>query len=490
MLPRSGAAGYFMNAKFRRQTCLALLKIGDLMILGLTFLVALSYARTGLDGGGIGKVLATPLHLSSLLVLATAAIFWHLSFISLGLYHSRRLSTRSSEISDVIAASLLGCGCVIVACNLLPGGFARGRFFAVFLPCTIGLAILSRLAMRFFLGEIRRHGRNLRSILIFGTNPRALQFAQTLEEKADLGYRIVGFVDNEWDGLRAFESSGMSRVADLKTYPDFLRSHIIDEVSICLPIQSSYKIISEVMAQCTMQGIVTRVLADFFEMRLHTRADMVDGRALLTIAPSGIRGGAAVLKTILDRAGSFALLTLLSPLLLLTAIAIKLTSAGPVFFTQARLGRNKRPFRVIKFRTMFKDAEQRRAEIEHLNEAQGPVFKIARDPRITRVGRILRKLSIDELPQLINVLKGDMSLVGPRPLPVRDYEGFDQNWHLRRFSVLPGISCLWQIGGRSNIQFDRWMELDMQYIDQWSLWLDLKILLKTIPAVLKGEGAC
>ncbi len=478
-----------MNAKFRRQTCLGLLKIGDLMILGLTFLVALAYARTGLERGGIGDVLSLPVHLSWILVLALVAIFWHLSFISLGLYHSRRLSSRSSEIGDVVAASFLGCGGVIVACSLLPGSFARARFFAVFLPCTIGLAILSRLAMRAFLGEVRKHGRNLRSMLIFGTNPRAVQFAQTLEEKTDLGYRIVGFVDNEWDGLRTFERSGLPRVADLKTYPDFLRSNVVDEVSICLPIQSSYKIIAEIMTQCTMQGIVTRVLADFFEVRLTTRADMVDGRPLLTIAPSGIRGGAAVLKTMLDRAGSLLLLSLLSPILLITAIAIKFTSAGPVFFTQVRLGLNKRPFRVIKFRTMFKDAEQKRAALEHLNEAQGPVFKIAHDPRITRVGRVLRKLSIDELPQLINVLKGDMSLVGPRPLPVRDYEGFDQNWHLRRFSVLPGISCLWQIGGRSNVQFDRWMELDMQYIDQWSLWLDLKILLKTIPAVLKGEGA-
>jgi len=197
-----------------------------------------------------------------------------------------------------------------------------------------------------------------------------------------------------------------------------------------------------------------------------------------------------VLKTVFDRVGALILLTSLSPILLLTALAIKLTSAGPVFFTQVRLGLNKRPFRVIKFRTMVMDAESRRTELEHLNEAAGPVFKIALDPRVTPVGRILRKLSVDELPQLINVLKGDMSLVGPRPLPVCDYEGFDQNWHLRRFSVRPGISCLWQIGGRSNIQFDRWMELDMQYIDQWSLWLDLKILLKTIPAVLKGQGAC
>jgi lipopolysaccharide/colanic/teichoic acid biosynthesis glycosyltransferase len=168
---------------------------------------------------------------------------------------------------------------------------------------------------------------------------------------------------------------------------------------------------------------------------------------------------------------------------------ILLTSPGPVLFTQKRVGLHKRDFLVYKFRTMVVGAEKRQKEIEHLNEVSGPVFKIKNDPRITTVGKFLRKTSIDELPQLINVLKGDMSLVGPRPLPIRDYAGFSEDWQRRRFSVRPGITCLWQVSGRSQISFDKWMELDLQYIDKWSLWLDLQILLRTIPAVLKGEGA-
>jgi lipopolysaccharide/colanic/teichoic acid biosynthesis glycosyltransferase len=180
---------------------------------------------------------------------------------------------------------------------------------------------------------------------------------------------------------------------------------------------------------------------------------------------------------------------MLAPLFVVVAVIIKLTSEGPIFFTQERLGLNKRRFRICKFRTMVAGAEKKQAELEHLNEVAGPVFKIKRDPRVTLVGRFLRKTSIDELPQLFNVLKGEMSLVGPRPLPVRDYEGFDQDWHRRRFSVRPGLTCLWQISGRSSISFDKWMELDMQYIDEWSLWLDLKILVGTIPAVLRGAGA-
>jgi lipopolysaccharide/colanic/teichoic acid biosynthesis glycosyltransferase len=180
---------------------------------------------------------------------------------------------------------------------------------------------------------------------------------------------------------------------------------------------------------------------------------------------------------------------ILAPLMGVIALAIKSTSPGPVCFDQDRVGLNKRRFRLYKFRTMVVDAEQRLAELENRNEVSGPVFKMIRDPRLTPLGAFLRRTSLDELPQLLNVLRGDMSLVGPRPLPVRDYRGFTQDWHRRRFSVRPGITCLWQVCGRSAIPFDRWMELDMEYIDQWSLMLDMKILLKTIPAVLKRSGA-
>ena len=178
--------------------------------------------------------------------------------------------------------------------------------------------------------------------------------------------------------------------------------------------------------------------------------------------------------------------------MIVTAILIKLTSAGPVFFVQKRIGLNKRVFHIYKFRTMVADAERKLAQIEHLNEVSGPVFKIKRDPRITAIGAFLRKTSIDELPQLFNVLKGDMSLVGPRPLQLRDYELLTHSgpdWQRCRFSVRPGITCLWQVNGRSAIPFEQWMELDQQYVHKWSLWLDMQILAKTIPAVLKGSGA-
>jgi len=182
-------------------------------------------------------------------------------------------------------------------------------------------------------------------------------------------------------------------------------------------------------------------------------------------------------------------LLLASPILLVTAVLARLSSAGPIIFRQKCVGLGGREFWFYKFRTMYVDAEERKNDLLDQNVLTGPVFKMRNDPRITPLGKILRKTSIDELPQLVNVLMGDMSLVGPRPLPVRDYEGFSKDWHRRRVSIRPGITCLWQISGRSNLPFDKWMELDMNYIDHWSLWLDLKILLKTIPAVLTRTGA-
>jgi lipopolysaccharide/colanic/teichoic acid biosynthesis glycosyltransferase len=191
----------------------------------------------------------------------------------------------------------------------------------------------------------------------------------------------------------------------------------------------------------------------------------------------------------LDVVVSLTLLILFAPLLLAVALLIPLTSTGPALFRQERVGLNKRRFLIFKFRTMVPNADKMLADLERFNEVSGPVFKIKHDPRVTPLGRILRRTSIDELPQLFNVLTGDMSMVGPRPLPVRDYEGFSEDWQRRRLSVRPGITCLWQVNGRSSVGFEKWMQLDIQYMDEWSLWLDLKILARTVPAVLKGSGA-
>jgi len=247
---------------------------------------------------------------------------------------------------------------------------------------------------------------------------------------------------------------------------------------------------SRIATLCEEQGITVRILTSVFDLKItRSSAEELDGDPLITHSTGWVEAWPVFAKRILDFTISSILITFLFPVLLVVAIIIKLTSPGPVLFVQERLGLNKRHFNVYKFRTMVVDAEKNMREIEHLNEVSGPVFKIKNDPRITPIGKFLRKTSIDELPQLLNVLIGDMSLVGPRPLPVRDYEGFNKDWQRRRFSVKPGITCLWQVLGRSSIPFEKWMELDLQYIDEWSLWLDCQILLRTIPAVLRGLGA-
>lgn len=196
-----------------------------------------------------------------------------------------------------------------------------------------------------------------------------------------------------------------------------------------------------------------------------------------------------LIKRQIDIWGALLAILVLSPICFITAILIRSTSSGPAVFKQSRIGRGQKPFIMYKFRTMCVDPNSAWRTAQEAEAERGLLLKAMRDPRVTRVGGILRATSLDELPQLFNVLKGDMSLVGPRPLPVRDYNGFDQDWHRRRLSVRPGITCLWQINGRSSIPFEKWMELDMEYIDHWSLWLDFKILTKTIPAVLNGSGA-
>jgi exopolysaccharide biosynthesis polyprenyl glycosylphosphotransferase len=227
-----------------------------------------------------------------------------------------------------------------------------------------------------------------------------------------------------------------------------------------------------------------------FDLKIaRSRADELDGNVHITAHSSLTDNWATLVKRIVDVALSSILLFLSSPLLIAAAALIKLTSKGPILFKQQRVGLHRRRFYIYKFRTMVTNAEKLMPSLEELNEAAGPVFKIKNDPRITPLGKWLRRSSIDELPQLFNVLKGDMSLVGPRPLPLRDYEGFNKDWQRRRFSVRPGITCLWQVNGRSNISFDHWMKLDLQYLDEWSLWLDAKILAQTIPAVMKGSGA-
>jgi len=384
---------------------------------------------------------------------------------------------------------------VTVACFVvLSAGFSIRMvtvdFLALFGVLTFLVLSLVRLTARLFAARIRAHGADLRQLLILGSNPRAVEFARKITADKQRGYRLLGFVDDDWPGINALKTTGFSVVSDYAGLAEYLRRNVVDEVAIYLPFGSFYKNSLEVANLCQLHGIVMRLSSDVFGLNpSRMRSEEFDGEGYLTTYTGSADMWPLLFKRVVDIVGASIVLLLLAPVLIAAALAIKLTSKGPVMFLQERIGFNKRRFKIFKFRTMVTDAEKLMASLEKCNEASGPVFKMKNDPRITPIGRILRKTSIDELPQLFNVLEGTMSLVGPRPLPIRDYEGFNEDWQRRRFSVKPGITCLWQVNGRSGISFEKWMQLDLQYMDEWSLWLDFKILVKTVPAVLKGSGA-
>lgn len=473
----------------RRQMLLTVLKLFDLAVMTAAF--ALATVPVLYESGlSFAEFFSVRIKIQNFILYIGLLLVWHIIFASIGLYESRRLLPRQSDVVDTLKATslctlLVGLAAVAFHIRMVDVGF-----LAVLWGASSVIAMSSRLLLRYFLNYVRRQGRNTRYALVVGTNPRAIEFARKLESRSELGYRVIGFADHDWPGIKDLEKSGKRLVCDLNGIAELIRNTVIDEVVVGLPLRSFYGRAAQIAKLCEKQGIIVRFLPGMFNLsKARSTAEDFAGDPLLTLYTGPLDGWPVFIKRAIDITASTVLLILLAPLFIITAISINLDSPGPVFFTQERLGLNKRKFRIFKFRTMVTDAEKRMKELEARNEVSGPVFKITNDPRITPVGRFLRKTSIDELPQLFNVLKGDMSLVGPRPLPLRDCQGFDKDWHRRRFSVRPGITCLWQVNGRSLIPFERWMELDMQYIDEWSLWLDFKILIGTIPAVLKGSGA-
>jgi len=473
-----------------RGIMLRALMVVDISLLMLSFAFAAVLTTTGEHWTDFASFLGTKVSVLSCVLFAIALFLGHGFLVMCNLYESKRMSTKGAEAFDVLGAMTLLTVCLWWEAKLfrVPGNATY--FLVAFWAIGTGLIIVTRLLLRFFLGSIRKRGKNLHHVLILGTNARAVNFARKIETMPERGCRLLGFVDEDWSGTQEFKESGFRLACDLEGLPEFLRKNVVDEIAIYLPLRSFYERAAEIAQLAKHHGVLIRLDTDIFDLKfVRHRADATDGVPHVIASSNGIDGWQLLMKRIFDVMGSLVLMILLSPLFLLVAILIKLTSPGNVFFSQKRVGLNKRQFTMYKFRTMVAAAESIQEKLAHLNEMSGPVFKIKDDPRITPLGRILRKTSIDELPQLFNVLKGDMSLVGPRAMSVRDYQFFSEDWQRRRFSVPPGITCLWQVYGRNNIPFDQWMVLDMQYIDRWSFWLDMKILALTIPAVFRGLGA-
>jgi len=461
----------------------------DLIAMGISFDLAAGIVAAGGNWWSLAEVFAVRLKVANFLTFLVLIIAWSSIFGWFGLYRNRRLSSGVAEGIEILKATSTGSLVFLAAGFMLNIELVTAPFVLVFWVASTMITIACRLVLRVVLERLRVQGRNLRYVLVAGTNRRAREFAERIQTRPELGYIFLGFVDEPWEGLEQCVQSGGKLFCTIDELSEKLRGSIVDEVFMSLP-GSMYRSGEQIVSVCEDHGIKVRLLANMFDLR-HARQEieMFEGEPVITLRSGAMTGGAAIAKRALDIAVSFTLLLLLTPLFLITALAIKLTSPGPILFVQERIGLYKRRIQVPKFRTMVTDAEEKLKQLEHLNEVEGPVFKIKDDPRITPIGKFLRKTSIDELPQLLSVLMGDMSLVGPRPLPVRDYQGFNQDWHRRRLSVRPGLTCLWQVSGRSDIPFDKWMEMDLEYIDEWSMWLDLRILAQTIPAVLRGQGA-
>ena len=472
----------------RRITALSrkLCQAADLVILSsaLLYVVALPYLAT--RDSSFAEFLGLRLSLRNMLVGGLCLCTWRMILASVGVYSPLR--TRS------IPNYLFRCVIALNSCTAVVGLVEvvlrkqQNVWHSIEIFWLVALVAMScvRVVLVLFDHSLRPALRRKRNLIILGSGPRARQAYDELSVHQEWSYSLVGFVDSEPQGGFVPANLVLGGVGDLE---QILMHNVVDEVVVALPMKTQYEVVGHSIAVCQMLGIPCQYFTDYFGTSLTTRRSSTrpgSGRLPLEVVAEDYR---LKLKRAFDILVSVLILVALSPVYLLTAAAVKLTSPGPVLFLQRRYGLNKRTFFLYKFRSMGIDAEEKQAAIEHLNEIAGPGFKIRKDPRLTPIGAFIRRLSLDELPQMLNVLKGDMSLVGPRPLPLRDAQRFPESLLIRRFSVKPGVTCLWQIRGRANTDFDRWIELDLQYINNWSLSLDFVILLKTIPAVFSIREA-
>jgi exopolysaccharide biosynthesis polyprenyl glycosylphosphotransferase len=418
-------------------------------------------------------------------VMALIVPLWLVMLESSGVYQSMRQKSFSSVFWSVCEASIGAIIAFAVVAFFMKFDYLSRTFVIVFLFTAITLLTAEKAGSLLILRHYRRKGYNFRSLVIVGSGPRAEQFARVVEAHAGWGLTILGFVDDpERLGMRVGSGKVIGSFDDL---PMILDRNVVDEVVFLLPRKWLDRLETYVRI-CEKVGVRATIAVDFFDTAI-ARPVVQDlhGWPLLTFDATPHDFLRLTVKRVFDFVAAGLGLIVLSPLFIALAIAIKATSKGPVFFRQSRCGLNGRTFMILKFRTMTADAEERLAGLRERNELSGPVFKIRNDPRVTPVGRFLRRTSLDELPQLINVLRGEMSLVGPRPPLPHEVERYER-WQRRRLSMRPGITCIHEVVARNDKDFTRWMKLDLEYIDNWALSLDMRILARTIVAVLRGTG--
>ena len=420
------------------------------------------------------------------LVLAFALAAWVTIGLWLEVYEKLDIGNPRVILRDVARQCGYGALCLIVFEYVFR--LDLSRFFLVLFSVYAGiLLLLFRLTAGRVVGTIRREFAAPHYVMVVGTGVRAVRMARGLEQSSEYGIRLRGFLSEGGDAPSQIQLRGLYTVLPIGDLPSILRQHVVDEVIFAVGSESLAEL-EEVFLMCDEEGVRTRVAVDFFpHVNSTVSLDRFGETPLLTFSAAPYDEIRLLLKRVTDIAIAAAGLVVLSPLMLAIALLVRLTSPGPAVFRQVRCGLNGRLFLFYKFRSMVENAEELKKDLEHLN-VRDTAFKIPGDPRLTGIGRYLRKFSIDEWPQLWNVLRGDMSLVGPRPAVPSEVEQY-QRWQRRRLRMRPGLTCLWAISGRDNVDFETWMKMDMEYIDNWSLALDWKILLQTIPRVLTGRGA-
>ena len=445
-----------------------------------------AWAQVGIDG----------LVLAVLYGLGWMAVLW-----LFGLYRLRVRWSARTEVTDVARSVLLLAVATFVLLFWLKLPQVSRQFLLLLFPSQLVLTVASRFFLRWAFAAARARGLNSRYILIVGTGPGAQAFADRIEARREMGLHVIGHlaepadrdvgeamasgrrataVDNAYRGRRPI----LGTVEDIE---DVLHTQVVDEVAICLA-PSQLSLVEPITRVCEDEGRIVRIPTGDTGLTLPgARIEHFDGIEVMSLVYGPDRALGLLGKRALDIGLSAIGLLVLSPVFLVVAGIMALTEGRPVLFRQVRVGLHGRPFSIVKFRTMTRDAEERYEEVVALSDTRGAAFKMTNDPRITRIGHVLRKTSIDELPQLWNVLLGQMSIVGPRPAPPREVAAYDI-WHRRRLSMKPGITGLWQVEARFDEEFDHRASLDLTYIDRWSIWLDIKIIAKTIPALVANPG--
>jgi exopolysaccharide biosynthesis polyprenyl glycosylphosphotransferase len=470
-----------------------LLVLGDGVAALLVFLLV-SRVRFEADQGAIWSVGIDVGPAAFVFATVWVAVGW-----SLGLYRMRVRWSLRAEAGDVARVAIVALVVTLSSLFLLHQDNVSRVFLGLLFVVQPAVAVAGRALLRSWFNELRRRGSNLTYMVIAGTGQLAQAFADQVEAHPELGIRVVGHLAVPVAARRATDDANrassappdpkVSRpvIGTIDQMSQVFRSEVIDEVAVCLP-PASTSFLETIIAIAAGEGKTVRVPRDPEEGILSGALREDFGEFLVrSVTHDSQRDPERAAKRMVDVIVASLALLILSPVMAVSAVAVLLRDGSPVLFRQTRVGLHGRPFTIYKFRTMSADAEERYPQVAALSDTRGAAFKMYDDPRVTPTGRLLRKWTIDELPQLVNVLKGDMSLVGPRPAPAREVEQYDI-WHRRRLSVRPGMTGLWQVQARVDHHFDDRASLDLRYIDQWSLWMDLRILLKTLPAVLTRQG--